>query len=502
MSLLGIDIGSSRCKGVAFTTTGEILAASAVPYTINHPAPGQAEVDAEVFWSAVVTLTRKLAEMTVNDPIESLAISSHGETFIPVDKNGNALGPAIMNSDNRAVAEANELENTLGREHIYAVTGLPVHAMYSLSKIVWLKKHSPDLFRRVDRFCCVEDYILTRLGLPARINYSSACRMMAFDILRKTWSTDLLTAAGLSRDCFSEPVPSGLVVGSLSDSMAAISGLRPGTLVASGGHDQPCGALGAGVIGSGEVSDSAGTYECLTAVSRSPCNTPASLEHSLNSYCHVVPDQYVTLAFFPAGLVCRWFIEQFCEGDLRQAEESHRSIYEFLEQKVMEKCPGPTGICMTPHLVGACNPHWDVQARGAIMGLTPAVTKYHLYKALYEGISCELDANLSVLEKLIGSFETIRIFGGNSESEFTIRLRADITGKTFQPVRPSEACCRGAAILAGMAAGVYKNPHDGIEKMLRSSPLVRPEAINRYEKQKNTYRKLYPSLKTIQSEEN
>jgi xylulokinase len=495
MSLLGIDIGSSRCKGVVFDEQGTPLHVAAISYTINTSAADRAEVNANVFWSAVIEITKKLSAAVPNDPIRALAISSHGETFVPVDKNGDPVAPAIMNSDNRAVAEVEALEKALGRERIYAITGLPPHAMYSLCKIVWLKKHSPELFAKISRFLSVEEFILGRMGVDIGMNYSSAGRTMAFDIQKKTWSQEILEAAGISKVYFNDPVPSGIVAGRLNASVASTLGLTAGTLVATGGHDQPCGALGAGVIASGEVSDSAGTYECLTAISNRPCNTPESLTYSLNSYPHVIQDQYVTLAFFPAGLVCRWFVEQFCGSD--------RNVYDDLEENIMKKCIGPTGVCVTPHFVGACNPHWDVHATGAVIGLTPAVTRYHLYKAIHEGIACELNANIDVLEKLIGPFNAIRIFGGNSVSKFTVQLRANITGKIFELVSHSEACCQGAAILAGMAAGIYKNAREGVRAMVRCQPAVHPnsQSMRDYEKKKRNYEKLYPSLNHIHIQE-
>lgn len=499
MSLLGIDLGSGSCKGVVFNYYGMIIAQASEEYSVYSPAPGMAEMDAEIFWEAVVKVTRRLSAVVERDPIEALSISSHGETFIPVLNDGSAAGPAVMNSDNRAVKQSEWWEKTLGKEKIYSITGLPVHPMFALNKIIWLKEHNPDVYSRVDKFLNVEDYILVKMGLPPYTDYSLASRVMAFDINKKRWSDDILKCAEIPEQKLGIPLPSGEKAGRLSREAASILGLKEGIIVAMGGHDQPCGALGSGVIDAGEVSDSAGTYECLTAVSEKPRNTEKALSCSLNSYCHVVPDRYVTLAFFPAGLVSRWFIEQFCFEDKIQAEKLNKRVYEILDENVEKVIAGPTGLCITPHFVGSCNPYWDVRATGVMVGLTPQITRYHFYKAIYEGIAYELAINTQVLEELIGKFDSIKINGGNARSEFTVQLRSDITGKCMQTLHTSEAVCQGAAMLAGIAAGVYRNAEDAVSKVVRVRKSFAPDstASEKYKVQLQKYRLIYPSLEDI-----
>lgn len=501
MSLLGIDLGSGSCKGVVFDYGGKILAQASEEYSIYSPAPGMAEINPEVFWEAVVKVTRRLSAMVDSDPVEALSISSHGETFIPVLDNGDAAGPAVMNSDNRAAEQSRWWENTLGREKIYEITGLPLHPMFALNKILWLRENNPEAYSIADRFVSVGDFILGKMGLPHYTDYSLASRVMAFDIAKKEWSGEILYAAGISEDKLGIPLPSGEAAGKLSKEAASALGLKEGTAVAVGGHDQPCGALGSGVIDEGDVSDSAGTYECLTAVSKKPGNTAMALAYRLNSYCHVVPDRYVTLAFFPAGVISRWFIEQFCFEDKYLAEKQGKRIYEILDESMEKVAPDPTGLCITPHFVGSCNPYWDAKATGVMAGFTPRITKYHMYKAIYEGIACELAINARVLQEVIGPFDNIRINGGNARSSFTVQLRADLTGKTLYTLSSSEAVCQGVAILAGIAAGVYKDAADAVSRVVKLDKAYVPEPASRekYEKQLKKYELIYPSMASIRN---
>ena len=501
MSLLGIDVGSSSCKAVVFDLDGVVLARAERSYSVSRPAPGHVVMRAEVFWQAVVDVTRHVAEMVREDPIEALAVSSHGETFVPVDGAGVAVGPAIMNVDNRAVEQAEWWSNAFGRERVYELTGLPLHPMFAVPKIMWLRDFEPEVYSGAAHFLSVADYILLRMGAPPATDYSLASRTMAFDISTKRWSTDLLDAAGLSAEQFGEPRPSGEALGKLSSQAAQVLGITPGTIVALGGHDQPCAALGSGIIAPGAASDSAGTYECLAVVSDSPCNSERAFSYGLNSYCHVVPDTYITLAFFPCGVAVRWFVEQFCFEDSEKARDAGVSVYDVLQERVRSLGSGPTGLNVTPHLVGACNPYWDPRATGIVIGLTPEVTRHHVYKAIFEGIACEFAINVGVLEEIAGDIACVRISGGAAKSRFSVQLRADLAGKPIRTLHTGETVCQGAAILAGLAAGAYAGPRDAAERVVRAEQTFTPDvgAREAYAKQRRQYDLAYQSLEAVRA---
>jgi sugar (pentulose or hexulose) kinase len=163
------------------------------------------------------------------------------------------------------------------------------------------------------------------------------------------------------------------------------------------------------------------------------------------------------LAFFPAGIATRYFAEQFCGEDRLEAERLNRPFLPYLDERTLAVCPGSSGVFFTPHLIGSCNPDWDVMATGAICGLTPGVTRHHLRKALYEGIACELSRNLEALEEASGTIGDLRIGGNNAKAPFTVQMRADFTGKTLLVPRTTETVSLGAALLAGVASGVYSD---------------------------------------------
>src|SRR5271166_760312 len=219
MSLLAIDIGSSRCKAVVFAATGEILAQSASAYAPEFPAPSQAEINPERFWQAVCHCSQAVSQR-LSDPVRALCLNSHGETFVPVNGSNEAIAPAILNQDNRATEEAVWLERAFGRKRLFEITGLVAHPMYPVPKFLWLRKHRPDMSASSVRFLSVIGYILSRLGLPPYIDYSLASRYLAFDMRQRRWSDEILAATGIGAECLPIPVPAGTIAGKLDGSGA------------------------------------------------------------------------------------------------------------------------------------------------------------------------------------------------------------------------------------------------------------------------------------------
>jgi len=503
MSLLAIDIGSSRCKAVAFAVTGEILAQHASAYTPEFPAPAHAEINPEFFWQAVCGCARAVSR-NLSDPVRALCLSSHGETFVPVNGRNEAIAPAILNQDNRAVEEAAWLEKTFGRKRLFETTGLVAHPMYPVPKVLWLRKHRPDISGPSVRFLTVIGYVLSRLRLHPYVDYSLASRYLAFDIRQHGWSEEILAATAISAECLPVPVPAGTIAGKLDAAAASQLGLLPGTIVVMGGHDQPCGALGVGVISAGRVADSLGTYECLAAASDQPSLTDAALAACLNSYCHVVPDKFVTLAYFPSGIMIKWFHDllygEECDesviaegGDLSDVESRH---YATLERDVPA---GPTGLCITPNLIGTCNPDFNPHARGIIAGLGRNTTRSQIYKGILEGLACEMSQMTAILESAVGEFRDVYATGGGSRSALGLQLRAGLSGRRLHVMECPEAVCLGGAVLAGVASGEYGSLQEAVEVVVRDVSVVLPDdaIAASYAQQAKQYNQLRSALSAM-----
>jgi xylulokinase len=210
----------------------------------------------------------------------------------------------------------------------------------------------------------------------------------------------------------------------------------------------------------------------------------------------VVPDTYVTLAFFPSGIVVRWFLDRLAEAESARAVAAGVDPHAWFEARMPE---GPSGLCVTPHLIGACNPYWNARATAAVTGLTGDAGIFHLYKGVLEGIACEFALNAQALQEATGPFQRVRISGGGAGSATGLRLRAALSGKTIETLRNPDAVCLGAAILAGIAAGVYRDARDGVAKVVRIAETHPPDAAlaRSYETQAARYRMLYPALAPV-----
>lgn len=484
MSLLAVDLGSSGCRAAVFNNSGDLLSIATAEYGQAAISGDRAEMAPQQFWAAFRDAVRGTAA-PASDPVEALSFSSQGETFVPVDGRNEPLAPAILNIDNRAGAEARQLETLVGRKEVFEITGAVAHPMYTIPKIGWLAKHEPELFGRTVRFATIVDWIQVRLGCLPSIGYSLASRYLGFDIRRKVWSAELLEAVGIGPERLPQPAPSGIVIGSLSAEAAHELGLPGGVFVVNGGHDQPCAALGMGVSRPGMASASIGTYECLLVSSPAPSLDREALAGSLNSYCHVIPDQYVTIAYFPSGIMLKWFC------DLVYA---NRAVpYEELEASAPL---GPTGILVSPNLIGSCNPDFDAGATGAITGLRASTNPAAIYKGILEGLACEMARMTELLGAATGGVTTIRVGGGGARSPLGLQLRAAFSGCRLERTKMQEASCLGAAILAGVGAHAFSDYNQAVSRLVSTLETIEPDAVlaAEYEDQISRWRVFCNSL--------
>ena len=474
MSLLAIDMGTSRAKAVAFGASGEILAQLQSAYSPEFPRPSFAELNAEMFWNAFRDLCRAISAELTGDPVEALCICSHGETFVCVDGKGDALAPAILNLDGRAVAESVWCAENFGANRLFGITGLVAHPMYPLPKIIWLRNHAPELFRGA-RFLPVISYLFARMQFPAVVDYSLASRFLAFDVLRRCWSAEILSLAEIPPSQLPETVAAGTAIGKLSSEVARQLNLPVGIPVVVGGHDQACAALGVGAVRAGRASDSAGTYECLTVVTSQPQLGDTAFAANLNSYCHVAPGLFLTLAYFPSGIMVDWFcdlIYGYCGTEGGTSNLANQSRYASLEKQAPE---GPTGLCITPNLIGTCHPDFNPHARGTIWGISPSSNRAQLYKGILEGIAMEFAAIVACLEQVTGHFDEIYATGGGTRSPLGVRLRTSLSEKQIQLLKCPEAVCLGGAILASVAAGTHRDIFASASAMVQQGALIVPD---------------------------
>ena len=498
MSILGIDIGTSGCKATVVDAEGLILGRGYQEYAVSRPAEGWAELDAEAVWAAVqVVVTQSLADAGIGPGVQAISVSSFGETAVPIDRDGRALRPGILYFDSRGKDEAAVLGERLGPGPILEITGIALHPMYSICKIMWLKRHEPMLFQRVWKFLFFADLVLFRLGAPPVTDHSLASRSMAFDVVRKRWSPEILGAAGIDGALFGDAVAAGTVVGRVAKDLAGTLGLNPEAVLVVGGHDQACAALGAGAIRPGLAIDGMGTTECITPCFDRPIINPVMAASAFACVPHVVAGSYVTYAFnITSGSLLRWYRDQF--GAAQVAEASRRGVdpYQVLIEQAVD---GPSGLFVLPHFAGAATPHMDSEAVGAIVGLGLGTEPGRIIKGILEGVTFEMMVNLASLAQAQVPITELRATGGLARSGKMLQLKADMMGLPVKSLAVSEAGTMGVAILAGTACGVYASLEDGVARLvkIRRTYLPDGETHHRYLDLFDTYRRIYPAVRQI-----
>jgi xylulokinase len=436
--VLAVDCSTTAVKAVVVAADGGIAGAAAVPLPLSTPAPGHHEQDAEQWWAATLTASRK-AIARLDDPgrVRAVCLTQQRESFVCLDAAGRPLRPAVLWLDARAGAEIAEL----GSDRVHAVSGKPPDTTPALYKLAWLARHEPGVLARTATVADVHGFLAERLTGRRASGSATADSLGLLDLAVGDWSAELLAMAGIRRDQVPDLVPPGAPIGPLLPGIAAAIGLpEPVPLIAGIGDGQAAG-LGAGAVTPGSAYLNLGTSMVL--------GTPAAGYRTSRAFR--------TLAGAPAGTfvletvlnaaayLADWFRRELGDPALRGAPDA------ALEAAAAALPPGAEGLVAVPYWNAAQTPHWDPQARGALVGLTGRHTRAHVYRALLESVGFELRGQLAGLEAAGVAVTRLQVTGGGSRSPLWRQLLADITGRALQPAPGGDLSARGAAAL-GWAA--------------------------------------------------
>jgi len=501
VSLLGVDVGTTGTKAVAFDTEGNILASAYREYRLLHPQPGFVEVDANEMWHKVHAVIGEAAHaVKATDPVEALAVSSLGEGIGAYDADRQPLSNTVTALDARGSAEARWLQERLGREHLFDLTGQPCHCSFSVNRLLWWRNHQPDVYKKAWKFLCCEEMVYTRLGLEPTTDYSIATRTMCFDLHQLQWSDEILDATELSADRFARVAPSGTVIGEVPRQVADELGLKRGAVAVVGGFDQPCAALGGGVVDAGMCVDGLGTVECITLALDEPTTDRRLLAGNIPCFPHVVDGMYAVIGYnFAAGSLLRWFRDNFCQAEVAEAKRTGVDPYDLICAQASE---GPSDVLSLPHFTGTGTPYLDPDSKGAIVGLTLATNKGDLIKAIVDGATYEIALNIEMMRNAGIEIKELRATGGGAKSELWLQTKADITGLPVLTLNVTEGGCLATAILAGVGIGKFKSIRDAAHELVRVTACYGPNPglHEQYREKYEQHKRLYPALSPITHE--
>ncbi len=497
MSLLGIDVGTTGCKAVVFDEDGRQLAISYREHPLMHPQPDRSEVAPELIWNNVKEIVCDVASKTASDPIQAAAVSCMGEAVVPITKNGETLDNFSVSFDLRTVEQYRWWEENFGRQKLFRITGMPLHTMYTINKLMWLKAHRPEVFSRAWRFLCTQDFIAYRLTGECIMDYSLAGRTMAFDVRNECWSEEIFAAADIDPGFLSEPLPSGEVVGTVLPHIADELGLPKDMIIGTGGHDQPCGALGAGIDRDGIAMNATGTSDVICPALDRIVLTDELLDGNFCCYHHTIKGLYIILGFnLTGGLLLRWYRDTLCEAQVERAKKKNIDPYDEIIREASEEI---RPLYFLPHFTGAGTPSLNPLSRGAILGLAVSTTRGDITRAVLDSTNYEMMYNLEAMEEAGIKVNEIRAIGGGARSKKWLQFKADLFGLKVAALDVREAASLGAALLGGIARGIYKDAHEAIERTVRVTETYEPdeERYKQYRKMYNIYRDIYSTLKPL-----
>lgn len=486
MSYLGIDIGTSGCKAVAFDAEGKMLGGAHRSYMLKTPQPGWMELDSMEVINACCAVIADAARAAGDDPVQAIAISSQGEAFTPVNGKGEYLGNAMVSSDSRSFELIEPFVRQFGMERLYGITGHTPSTLFSLFKLLWIKQNQPEVWKRNVRFLCFEDLLHLRLGLDPAMGWPLAGRTMLFDVKQHAWSQEILAALELEEYQLAHPLPSGSIAGIIPADIGAELGLPQGVKVVTGGHDQTIGALGAGVVEEGSAMYAAGSVECLCPVVSRLTLSPELCRNNLCCYDYSLPDRYTSVAYSLTGSnLLQYFREQFA-GNLS---------YDALLAELPAK---PTALLALPYFTPSGTPYFDQQTPGAVLGWRLTTSRGELLKSLLEAVALEMKLNLELLGNSGMKIDRLIATGGGSRNRQLIQLKADVLNKPIEQIEVSEAGCLGAARLARSAdqnipvLELVRRKFQPEQKILPD-----PDRAEQYQHKFEQYKLFYSSIKNL-----
>jgi len=488
--LLAIDAGTTSIKVGIFGTEGQLKGISTQEYTLSTSSSECIELPVNIYWSACKKgIDEVLKNLGIkSEAIAAISISSQGETLIPVDKRGRPLRDAIVWLDSRAKAEALEISRTFSVDEFYHITGLPnVSPMWPAAKILWIKRNQPHIFNQTFKFLLLKDYLIYRLTGEFVTDSTISSSTGFLKLRERDWWNEMLDFIELDKEQLPQLVSSEEVVGKVIPQVASEIGLSHNTLVVAGAMDQMAGAIGAGNINPGIITETTGTALTIIATVDEPIYDS---QRRIPCSPHVVPNRFVLMPYCEtAGIVLKWFRDTF--GTKNEGEN-----YNALMELAKSIPAGSEGLLALPHFAGSFCPHFNPEARGAFVGISLNHKKAHFVRAIVESIAFMLKENIELLKKLGVEVEKVKSLGGAAKSDFWLQVKSDVLNLPVEVPKCSEASSLGAAILAGVGAGVYKDINEAVEIAASIKKTFSPQAGNtlRYKKIYRDYLDLYQKL--------
>jgi xylulokinase len=489
--VLGIDLGTSSTKTVLLDESGNVVAQASASYPLLQPQPNWVEQNPADWWHAVCETIRAVLSISQlpNSSISSVALSGQMNGAVFVDAQGNPLRPAPLWLDGRSARECDEAQEKAG-DLLRDRALHRLNPVNTLAKILWVRRHEPEVYAASHKVLIPKDWVRFKLTGQFASDVSDASVSAAFDLQRREWAWEILDALNVRHDLFPPTFESTAVVGHVTPQAAEDTGLPVGTPVCAGGGDMACMAVGGGVIAPGMVSVTIGTAGHATTFAEGVSDAAFN---QLWPMCHAVPGGYFWLGCtYTGGASLTWFKENVLQAD----------HFDTLTAEAANVPPGAEGLFFLPWLAGSATPHPDAHARGGFIGLTLRHTRAHLVRALMEGVVYDLRHCLECFQRLNLPLREIRIGEGGARSPLWRQIQADVFAQPVRLMDTTDASAMGAALIAGVGVGVWRDFEEACGRAIRLGEVVAPISDNvvAYERGYRLYSRFYHDLQATFAE--
>lgn len=487
--LLGIDSSTTATKALLVDESGDVVAVAATEYPYDTPHPLWSEQDPALWWDGTVqSIRRVLAEADVTaEDVAAVGLTGQMHGLVLLDAAGEVLRPSILWNDQRTGAQCDEIRQRVGKERLIQRTGNDALTGFTAPKILWVRENEPDVFARTRHVLLPKDYVRYRLTGEFATDRAGAAGTLLLDLHTRDWATDVLDALEIPAEWMPPTHEGPEITGGISDAAAEATGLRPGTPVVGGGGDQAAGAVGVGAVAQGIVSLALGTSGVVFATTGEPFIEP---QGRLHAFCHSVPNRWHLMGvMLSAAGSLRWHRDTLAPGE----------DFDTLLAPAADISPASEGLLFLPYLTGERTPHPDPLARGAFVGLTVRHDLPHMTRAVLEGVAFGLRDSFELMKEAgLSAIEQVRVSGGGARSALWRQILADVFDSELATVNTTEGAAYGAALLAGVGAGVWSDVDSACASTIRitGSTAPNPETVEIYNRMYAHYRALYPALKS------
>ncbi len=486
--LLGLDIGTSAVKTLLLKANGELIGGTMEEYPLFAPQPGWSEQNPEDMWQATARAIKATLDkfQIKSDSIRGIGLSGQMHSSVFLDEKGKVIRPAILWNDVRTSAQCRLIENTVDRELLHSEVCNPVLEGFTLPKLLWLREHEPENFKKVRWLLLPKDYVRYRLTGGLQMEVSDAAGMLMMNVREQKWSEPILEKLGLTSEILPPIIQSAEISGTITKEVAEITGLKEGTPVVGGGADNACGAVGSGVVTPGRGMVSLGTSGVLLAHLAEPNLVSGGTVHMFNS---CVPNEFYMMGvMLSAGLSFSW---------LRRQLGREEASFAQLTEEASAVPAGSRGLVFLPYLTGERTPHGDANARGSFVGLSATTGQAELVRAVLEGVAFGFCDSVHLLRSAGWEGNSLRALGGGARSPLWKEIIASATGLALEEINIDEGPALGAAILAGVGTGIYNSALEASDSIIKVERIVEPNPKwqSVYSDLYQVYKNLYPALK-------